>query len=312
MCFDEKYKKPLPFFPRKIGVITSQTGAVIEDIKNKIINRCPTNLIIYPVAVQGKTCASEVIQAIRFFNILSEDQRPELLIIARGGGSIEDLMPFNDEELVREVFKSQIPIISAVGHETDFTLIDYVADLRASTPTSAGELATPLFSDLRNKVNYYEDRLKNLAKNSLERNQESINNIQKRLNFNLLIEAKFNHLNNLQKRLISPEQIIINLSETLKNHSRKFDLTILNFFEKISKSLYKIQFSNGEILQKITTAKQKLEFLLHKIEQNIINKLSNKKSNLQNLEKILRTTHYNKILERGFSLIKNKDGNVIS
>ena len=116
----------------------------------------------------------------------------------------------------------------------------------------------------------------------------------------------------MQKRLISPEQIIINLSETLKNHSRKFDLTILNFFEKISKSLYKIQFSNGEILQKITTAKQKLEFLLHKIEQNIINKLSNKKSNLQNLEKILRTTHYNKILERGFSLIKNKDGNVIS
>lgn len=310
--FDEKHKKPLPFFPKKIGIITSKTGAVIEDIKNKISNRCPTNLVIYPVSVQGKTCSIEIIQAIRFFNNLSDNEKPELLIIARGGGSIEDLMPFNDEELVREVFKSKIVIISAVGHETDFTLIDYVADLRASTPTSAGELATPIFLDLQAKVNYFEDRIKKIAQGFLEKNYEITKNLQKRLNINLLIENKFNHLNNLQKRLISPQQVVANLSENLKNQSRKFDLTILNFFEKLSKSLYKVQFSNGEILQKITTANQKLEFLLQKIEQNIKNKISNKENSLQNLEKILQTTHYDKVLERGFSLIRNEKGNIIS
>jgi exodeoxyribonuclease VII large subunit len=144
--FDAGRKRKLPFLPRLIGVVTSPTGAVIRDIIHRLEDRCPTHVIVWPVPVQGEGAAGKIAAAIRGFADLSP--RPDLLIVARGGGSIEDLWAFNEEEVVRAAAESPIPLISAVGHETDTTLIDHAADLRAPTPTAAAELAVPVRAEL--------------------------------------------------------------------------------------------------------------------------------------------------------------------
>jgi exodeoxyribonuclease VII large subunit len=144
--FDESKKRKLPFLPRVIGVVTSPTGAVIRDILHRLEDRCPTHVILWPVPVQGEGSAAKVAQAIRGF--ASFEPRPDLLIVARGGGSIEDLWAFNEEEVVRAAAESPIPLISAVGHETDTTLIDYATDRRAPTPTAAAEIAVPVRAEL--------------------------------------------------------------------------------------------------------------------------------------------------------------------
>ena len=149
--FDESRKKPLPFLPNVIGVVTSPTGAVIRDILHRLEDRFPRHVLLWPVRVQGDTAAAEVADAIEGFNAIRDDSaipRPDLLIVARGGGSIEDLWPFNEESVVRAAAASAIPLISAVGHETDTTLIDYAADRRAPTPTAAAEMAVPVRSEL--------------------------------------------------------------------------------------------------------------------------------------------------------------------
>ncbi|WP_343116828.1 exodeoxyribonuclease VII large subunit [Ostreiculturibacter nitratireducens] len=149
--FDAARKKPVPFLPEVIGVVTSPSGAVIRDILHRLRDRFPRRVLIWPVAVQGEKCAPEVAAAIKGFNALPEDgpvPRPDLLIVARGGGSIEDLWGFNEEIVVRAAAASRIPLISAVGHETDTTLIDYAADKRAPTPTAAAEMAVPVRADL--------------------------------------------------------------------------------------------------------------------------------------------------------------------
>ncbi|GAA4007664.1 hypothetical protein GCM10022280_00220 [Sphingomonas swuensis] len=144
--FDSSRKRPLPFLPRVIGVVTSPTGAVIRDILHRLEDRCPTRVIVWPVPVQGEGAASKVAAAIRGF--ATYETRPDLIIVARGGGSIEDLWAFNEEEVVRAAAESPIPLISAVGHETDTTLIDHASDLRAPTPTAAAELAVPVRAEL--------------------------------------------------------------------------------------------------------------------------------------------------------------------
>jgi exodeoxyribonuclease VII large subunit len=152
--FDAARKKPLPYLPDVIGVITSPTGAVIRDILHRLADRFPRRVVLWPVKVQGDDAAAQIVAAIRGFNALPEGgpgatvPRPDLLIVARGGGSLEDLMPFNDEEVVRAAAGSRIPLISAVGHETDTTLIDFAADRRAPTPTAAAEMAVPVRTEL--------------------------------------------------------------------------------------------------------------------------------------------------------------------
>src|SRR5690606_10118220 len=140
----------IPYLPGTIGVVTSPTGAVIRDILHRISERFPRRVVLWPVMVQGQGAAAQVAAAIAGFNALGADSphRPDVLIVARGGGSLEDLMPFNDESVVRAAAQSAIPLISAVGHETDTTLIDHAADLRAPTPTAAAELAVPVRADL--------------------------------------------------------------------------------------------------------------------------------------------------------------------
>ncbi|MFC3098420.1 exodeoxyribonuclease VII large subunit [Alteraurantiacibacter palmitatis] len=150
--FDERRKRPLPFIPRTIGVVTSPTGAVIRDILHRLADRFPSHVLVWPVLVQGQGAAAQVAAAVRGFGAMPLDKRPDLLIVARGGGSIEDLWAFNEEEVVRAVAASPIPVISAVGHETDTTLCDFAADRRAPTPTAAAEMAVPVRADLANAL----------------------------------------------------------------------------------------------------------------------------------------------------------------
>src|SRR6056297_982531 len=160
--FDEARKRPLPFLPGVIGVVTSPSGAVIRDILHRLGERFPRHVLVWPVAVQGKACAGQVAQAIAGFNALAPGgrvPRPDLLIVARGGGSIEDLWGFNEETVVRAAAESAIPLISAVGHETDTTLIDHASDRRAPTPTAAAEMAVPVRMDLMAWFDNQEARL---------------------------------------------------------------------------------------------------------------------------------------------------------
>lgn len=173
--FDVKYKKKIPFLPNKVGVITSKTGAVVRDIINVSTRRYPNvNLCIFPAAVQGVNVASTVIDGIETFNRLNN---VDVIIIARGGGSFEDLFGFNDESLARKIFESNIPIVSAVGHETDFTICDFVSDLRAPTPSAAAELVYPRYSDIISKISVNENRVLIATKNYLIRKMEYVKRI---------------------------------------------------------------------------------------------------------------------------------------
>jgi exodeoxyribonuclease VII large subunit len=170
--FDEARKKKLPFAPRTIGVVTSPTGAVIRDILHRLEDRFPCHVLLWPVPVQGEGAAANVAAAIRGFNALP--QRPDLLIVARGGGSIEDLWAFNEEEVVRAVAASEIPTISAVGHETDTSLCDFAADVRAPTPTAAAEIAVPVRSELMAQVRELWHRAERCARRTVERGGEQL------------------------------------------------------------------------------------------------------------------------------------------
>jgi len=173
--FDEARKRPLPFLPRVIGVVTSPTGAVIRDILHRLEDRCPTHVILWPVAVQGDAAAAQIANAVRGFGGLAEGgaiPRPDLLIVGRGGGSVEDLWAFNEEEVVRAIAASPIPVISAVGHETDTTLADFAADRRAPTPTAAAEMAVPVRADLAHHLRELGARAERLARRYRERAAE--------------------------------------------------------------------------------------------------------------------------------------------
>ena len=156
--FDEEHKKPIPQMPKIIGVLTSQTGSVIRDIINVSTRRNPNvNIRLFPVPVQGEGAAEKIADGIKFMN---ENNSADVLILARGGGSLEDLWPFNEEIVAHAIYNSEIPIISAVGHETDFSISDFVADLRAPTPSAAAELAVPDIYEVRQKINTYQNRLR--------------------------------------------------------------------------------------------------------------------------------------------------------
>ncbi|MGN6376730.1 MAG: exodeoxyribonuclease VII large subunit [Sphingomonas sp.] len=175
--FDSGRKKKLPFLPRVIGVVTSPTGAVIRDILHRLEDRCPTHVVVWPVQVQGPTAAGQIAAAVRGFDALPEGgrvPRPDLVIVARGGGSIEDLWPFNEEAVVRAIADCSIPIISAVGHETDTGLSDYAADLRAPTPTAAAELAVPVRADLIAMLQTMAARTERCARRYHERGRERL------------------------------------------------------------------------------------------------------------------------------------------
>lgn len=193
--FEETHKRTLPFLPQKIGVVTSQSGAVIRDIIHRLKDRFPSHVLLWPVSVQGTKCAKDVETAIRGFNSLDVN-RPDVIIVARGGGSLEDLWGFNEEIVVRAVAASKIPVISAIGHETDTTLIDFVADKRAPTPTAAAEIAVPVRRNL----------IENLYKNYIQ-----IEN-----SINRQITLSYERFRSLTRRLPTAERF-------LQNHVQRFD-----------------------------------------------------------------------------------------
>ena len=178
--FDPKYKKAIPTIPKSIGVITSPTGAVIRDIINVIKRRYPKVAVkLYPVTVQGDKSADNICEGIRFFNDM---KNVDTIIVGRGGGSIEELWSFNEEIVAREVFKSEIPIISAVGHETDFTICDFVSDMRAPTPSAAAEIATPSLLDLEHKLNNIRNRMNRSLINQVQIDEHRLKSVLERIN----------------------------------------------------------------------------------------------------------------------------------
>jgi exodeoxyribonuclease VII large subunit len=172
--FDAARKKPLPFLPNVVGVITSPTGAVIRDIMHRLADRCPRRVLLWPVTVQGERAPAEIVAAIRGFNAASGRFRPDVLIVARGGGSFEDLIGFSDEAVVRAAAASEIPLISAVGHETDTTLIDFASDRRAPTPTAAAEMAVPVIRELVGAVLDLNQRLHRCSSRGLEHRRRTL------------------------------------------------------------------------------------------------------------------------------------------
>lgn len=178
--FDYRYKKTIPKMPKNIGIITSETGAVIKDIINVVKRRYPkVNIKLYSVSVQGKNSSEQICEGIKFFN---NANNVDTIILGRGGGSIEELWSFNEESVAREIFSSHIPIISAVGHETDFTIADFVADMRAPTPSAAAEIATPKLDDLLYKLKNSKDRLDKALINQSKLDKNKLNNVYDRLN----------------------------------------------------------------------------------------------------------------------------------
>ena len=331
--FDVIHKKKLPYFPKIIGVITSPTGAVIEDIKNRINARCPSTILLYGVSVQGEKAVSEICAGIKYFNSLKHNQ-PEILIIARGGGSFEDLLPFNDEELVRCAFKSEIPIISAIGHETDNCLLDLVADVRAPTPTASAEIATVMLSDIKNQfVNlnqrlevlinkfFHENinHLKNLErfilspKNIIEKQQKITEDNSKKIQFLIdkFFEDNFQHLKNLQRFIVNPQNIIEKQQKITDENFKKIQFLVDNFIGNNFNKIHNFRISSQSILQKINFNNQKLENQFKTISSKVESYININETAFKNLQKSLITNHYQNILKRGFVLVKNSQNQLI-
>lgn len=222
--FNEEHKKPIPFIPDKIGIITSPTGAVIMDIINRVKDRYPTHLLIYPISVQGNKSAGEIIQGIEFFN---KKINVDTIIIARGGGGVEDLISFNDENVVKAAFLSKIPIISAIGHETDFTLLDFVADYRASTPTAAAEKAVPEKNNLTEKIFALQKQLISGFNLFLKEKDKNIYQLVKSLNINNLK----NLIREKKEKIKSFDKSLVNL---LKNKFKYFQLNLNSIFSRLN------------------------------------------------------------------------------
>ena len=222
--FNEEHKKPIPFIPNKIGIITSPTGAVIMDIINRVQDRYPTHLLIYPISVQGNKSTGEIIEGIEFFN---KKINVDTIIIARGGGGVEDLLSFNDENVVKAAFASKIPIISAIGHETDFTLLDFVADYRASTPTAAAERAVPEKNNLIEKIFALHKQLISSFNLFLKEKDKNIYQLAKSLNINNLK----NFIREKKDKIKSYEKSLVNL---LKDKFKYFQLNLNNIFSRLN------------------------------------------------------------------------------
>ena len=294
--FEIHHKKSIPKYPSTIGVITSPTGAVLQDIKHRVSERFPCNIILWPVPVQGNDAAELIENAIRGFNKIdktSKISKPEVLILARGGGSIEDLWCFNEERIVRAVFDSSIPLISAVGHETDTTLVDYVSDIRAPTPTAAAEIATPSKDILFTELNENENRLNYSVKNLVNIARERILSVQKLFpDHKDLFNLKLNELNNLKQRLPSSLKIFIQKEiSNFQNSGSKFNLNILK--EKIR--------NNQNSLSGITN-----QFL-----NNNKNNFTSYSNRVNSVSKLLESLSYKSVVKRGFAVIRNSSNRVI-
>ncbi len=291
--FDEARKQLLPFLPSVIGVVTSPTGAVIRDILHRLEDRFPRRVLVWPVRVQGEASAAEVAAAIEGFNALPEQgpvPRPDLIIVARGGGSLEDLWSFNEEIVVRAAAASMIPLISAVGHETDFTLIDFAADYRAPTPTAAAEKAVPVRADLIAE-------LLSKARRALACWQRNIE--QRRKELSLLSRA----LPALNELLSAPRQrldtCIDRLPRALRANAQLHHTQLTRASARLSPRLLKARLArSSEIVVAIAERGKRAKG----------NYLQRCRDRVRNAEQLLRAFSYQGVLRRGFALVRDVAG----
>ena len=272
--FDAARKKKLPFQPRVIGVVTSPTGAVIRDILHRLADRCPCHVIVWPVAVQGEGAAAQIAAAVRGFNALPAGgavARPDLLIVARGGGSIEDLWAFNEEEVVRAVAASDIPTISAVGHETDTSLCDFAADVRAPTPTAAAEMAVPVRGDLLGQLRETGFRVERCARRALERAGEHL-------------EASLRRWPERETLLAPQRQRLDDLAERLPRGLRT-----------------ELSHARAALAQTAGALRPGLLKAAH----------GRAKERLDSLWRVARLAHPNRPLERGYARVEDRDGRTL-
>ncbi len=297
--FSKEKKLNLPKYPLSVGVITSISGAVIKDILNRVEARFHVKVIVFPVTVQGDNCAKEVIEGIYFFHqgkVEIKGLRPDLLIIARGGGSFEDLWPFNDESLIRAVSEAKIPIISAIGHETDTTLIDLVADVRAPTPTAAAEIALPNRTEILGQLNHLSSSLKNGA--------------EKRF------FLKMSLLNQFSVRLKSPYQTFSDMNKSLTMNVMKLDNLIKDVFSVMTNKVNLLDKDLSSKLKQISNSvsdSKKRVALLDKFAfKHLLNSFSKKSEDLLAVSRLLESVSYKKILSRGYSVIRDEDDKIVS
>jgi exodeoxyribonuclease VII large subunit len=294
--FAAERKKKLPYLPRIIGVVTSPTGAVIRDILHRLDDRFPTRVLVWPVRVQGETAAAEIANAVKGFNALTLDgivPRPDLLIVARGGGSIEDLWSFNEEIVVRAVAASHIPIISGVGHETDTTLVDFAADLRAPTPSAAAEAAVPVRAEL---IAYVEDqgaRNRNVVRRQLAANRDRLRAAAGEL------PRPLDLLNIARQRLDLAAQ---HLSGSLRDLGQQKRLR----FERVAAKL-----SPNALRADLRHARSQLTPPAERLEPAFRNILVRANDRLATVWKLLDSLSYKRIIDRGFALVTDDAGHIV-
>jgi len=295
--FDPSRKRPIPFLPEVIGVVTSPTGAVIRDILHRLSDRFPRHVLVWPVLVQGEGAAEQITEAIKGFNQIApggDVPRPDVLIVARGGGSLEDLWSFNEENVVRAAAESDIPLISAVGHETDTTLIDYVSDLRAPTPTAAAEKAVPVRADLVYTVNDLENR----RTRAMGR----------------LINERQNQLEGLARGLPKPAEILAlnqqkfddlsdRLSRALKGNVQHHQSRLTERTARLSPILINRRITDGT--QQLTTLKDRAGRASHNIAEK-------KQLNLNSITRLFDSLNYKQVLKRGYAVIRDGDGKTVT
>ena len=291
--FDKDKKKPLPFLPEVIGVVTSENGAVFRDILHRLHERFPRHVIIWSVPVQGHGSAEKIAEAIIGFNLLAGTKtcpKPDVLIVGRGGGSLEDLWCFNEEVVVRAVANSEIPIISAVGHETDTNLIDYVADVRAPTPTAAAEYAVPEIKKLLEKIDDFGTRLLRPVLLKLEQEKRSMFHIKKSME---------------------------NVKYILAGYVQRFDILVIrfpnileNYLQKKREKLLQIKTSvlDRDFIEKDIQIKSRLVYDLGKaLNRHVTNAYLNKKSILFSHSRLHNSLNYKRTLSRGYAIVRDKD-----
>lgn len=339
--FDEDRKKPLPFLPRVVGIVTSPTGAVIRDMLHGFDERFPVCALVWPVRVQGETCAAEVSAAIHGFNAISGNgrvPRPDVLIVARGGGSLEDLWGFNDEAVVRAAADSQIPLISAVGHETDWTLIDLVADARAPTPTKAAEWAVPKYAELaegnatlalrlaggmRRVLEAARTHLK-AASRGLPRREDLLalprqrfDATERRLGRALLANTRAHamrharvssrlHVRLLEARLYRSRDRLAALSRHAQDALSRLAGTRRSRFERSAGRL-----SIEAVRYRLIRSTERLAACRTRVEQAYRARVTNERAHLSGVSKLLVSFSYQGVLERGFALLRDTDGRTI-
>src|SRR5581483_421436 len=291
--FDEARKQLLPWLPEVIGVVTSPTGAVIRDILHRLEDRFPRRVLVWPVRVQGDGSAEQVAAAIRGFNALPEGgriPRPDLLIVARGGGSLEDLWSFNEEIVVRAAAASMIPLISAVGHETDITLIDFASDRRAPTPTAAAEMAVPVRADLIAQVASFGARQVACWQRGIEQRRKELRSLARGLPpADRLLQRQRQTLDMLGERL--PQA----LRSNAQVHHRQF----VRVGTKLSPQILLNRIERGG--ERVTAFAQRTQ----RAREAYINR---RRDRVAALTQLLSAFSYKGVLQRGFALVRDGEG----